>query len=60
MLTLELNEGPGGKLTAKVSAALEPQLLLAVTVMMPGFEPAKTAIVSVLDVPLHPLGNVQV
>ena len=46
--------------TARVCAALVPQVLLAVTVMFPPVAPAVALIELVVDVPLHPPGNVHV
>jgi hypothetical protein len=47
--------------TAKVRGKEEPQLLIAVTVMVPAAEPAVALSVAVLDVPAQPVpGVVQV
>ena len=46
--------------TAFVCAGELPQVLSAVTDIVPPFAPAVTFIVSVVDVPLHPLGKVHV
>src|SRR6478672_2509317 len=46
--------------TANVCAALLPQALLAVTVIVPDVFTVVTVIVFVVLVPIHPPGNVQV
>lgn len=45
---------------AKFLGALVPQALLAVTVILPPVAFAVVVILFVVDVPLHPNGNVQV
>lgn len=45
--------------TGKVIAVLEPQTLLAITVMLPPELPALAKMALELEVPLQPLGNVQ-
>jgi hypothetical protein len=55
--------GVGGMtltVTAFVCAADEPQALLAVTVMFPPVIPAVVIIDVVVEVPVHPPGNVHV
>jgi hypothetical protein len=46
--------------TAKVCTGDEPQVLLAVTVTLPLVEPESAVIEFVVDVPVHPVGNVHV
>lgn len=46
--------------TAKVCDELLPQALFAVTVMFPPNKPATVEILVVVDVPVHPLGKIQV
>jgi hypothetical protein len=46
--------------TASVEAAEVPQALLALTVIFPPVEPAVTFMLLVVEVPVHPLGKVQV
>jgi hypothetical protein len=45
---------------ANVCTGDEPQVLLAVTVTFPLVEPESAVIVLVVDVPVHPVGNVHV
>lgn len=46
--------------TANVCTGDEPQVLLAVTVTLPLVEPESAVIELVVDVPVHPVGNVHV
>jgi hypothetical protein len=45
---------------ANVETAEVPQVLLALTVILPPVEPVVTFILFVVEVPVHPLGRVQV
>ena len=47
-------------LTASVRIALEPQLLFAFTLMVPPAVPVATVIEVVVELPVHPVGIVQV
>jgi hypothetical protein len=51
-------DGFSGTDTLKLLALLVPQELLAVTEMVPPLKPAVTLIDVVLEVPVHPDGNV--
>lgn len=60
---LEIAPGVDGVLTGvtvKVCAALLPQLLLAVTEIVPALAPAVRVMELDVDVPVHPLGAVHV
>lgn len=46
--------------TASVRGVDEPQVLLAVTEIVPPFAPVVAVIELIVDVPVQPLGNVQV
>jgi hypothetical protein len=46
--------------TDKVDGELEPEPLLAVTLIFPLLEPAVTEMELVVEVPVHPPGNVHV
>jgi hypothetical protein len=52
----------GAALTVKanVETAEVPQVLLALTVILPPVEPVVTFMLLVVEVPVHPLGRVQV
>ena len=52
--------GAEAKVTASVCAVELPQALLAVTETVPPFEPAIELILAVVEVPVQPLGKVQV
>jgi len=52
--------GEGFTVIANVLAVLEPHALSAVTEMVPLVEPAVAAILFVMLLPDHPLGNVHV
>jgi hypothetical protein len=63
LLVAEMVPGITGMLpglTVKVCAMLLPQLLLAVTEIVPELVPAVRVIEFVLDVPVHPPGKVHV
>ena len=57
---LNVTCGVGFTTTVKLCAADEPQALFAVTEILPPVVPLVAFIVCVVDVPLHPPGNVQV
>jgi hypothetical protein len=57
--------GPGCKgivftVTVSVLATLLPQLLFAVTLIVPLADPTVTAMLVVVELPVQPLGKVQV
>ena len=52
--------GTGFTVIASVCAVLVPQLLFAVTLMVPLVAPGVTLMLLVVEVPLHPLGNTHV
>ena len=53
-------EGTGLTVTTKFCAELLPQVLLALTEMLPLFAPTVAVIDVVVEVPVHPEGSVHV
>lgn len=52
-------DGTGETVTVTVRGELLPHALTATTEMLPPAAPATTVILFVVDVPVHPEGNVQ-